>query len=264
MKMRSSADSPQPIIEEPGYHGMFLLGSDTVFLCHMPMFTMARHMYQVILRVTLDPDIMSRYQALHAANPGIPYNLANADPFTLTSIKTGQITQYSATLYDGYSGDSPGPVLFGTDTQPFQVTIDAIVHYRHFDFAQPHAEEMMYILYGFGNEAHLSHYIARETDFQHELSLPSVPQWLSSEQLAGGVEVNVVDMPSLPTPCENPLANDSYDVLFQGRPDARVPLQVGANATVWFSTGNLLNAQDPCAPSAGGHGGSHHSSEPRK
>src|SRR6476620_6632168 len=61
----------------PAMHGMFMFGTDTVFLSHMPMFTMASHMYQVVLRVTLSPDAMSFYRQQQAAKPKAVRNLAN-------------------------------------------------------------------------------------------------------------------------------------------------------------------------------------------
>jgi hypothetical protein len=55
---------PQPPIEdEPGFHGFFMVGMQTLYPSHMPMFTEERHMYQVILRATLQPEIMDEYRA---------------------------------------------------------------------------------------------------------------------------------------------------------------------------------------------------------
>jgi hypothetical protein len=242
----SEGTQPQPIIDEPGDHGMFMLGTETLFLCHMPMFTMEKHMYQLILRASLPPDVMQRYRLLRRANPRKPYNLQNSNPFTLPEIKSGAIASYLATIYDGYAGEDPGPPLWGSDTDPVTVTVENIVRYRHFDFGIAHPDEMTYIVYGRGDEAHLSHYIARETDFQHELTLPAPPPWLSASQVEAGADVSVIGMPSLPTPCANPLAQPSYHVRYQGRGDTDVVLDLGANPTAWFSTGNVLNSVDPC------------------
>jgi hypothetical protein len=53
---------PMPQRETPAIHGMFMFGSDTVFLSHKPMFAMANHQYQVVLRVMLPPDAMNPYR----------------------------------------------------------------------------------------------------------------------------------------------------------------------------------------------------------
>jgi hypothetical protein len=82
------ASGPQPINDQPGSHGMFMVGQHMLFLTHIPMFTMEKHMYQVILRASLSPNIMSQYQALRQQNPNKPYNLANVDSdlFTLPQL----------------------------------------------------------------------------------------------------------------------------------------------------------------------------------
>jgi len=40
-------------------------------------------------------------------------------------------------------------------------------------------------------------------------------------------------------------------VLFQGRQDARATIDLNGASSIWFSTGNLLNANDPCAKAGG-------------
>jgi hypothetical protein len=40
-------------------------------------------------------------------------------------------------------------------------------------------------------------------------------------------------------------------VLFQGRQDARATIDLNGAWSIWFSTGNLLNANDPCAKAGG-------------
>jgi hypothetical protein len=61
------------------------------------------------------------------------------------------------------------------------------------------------------------------------------------------VTISFPDIPSLPVPCRNPLTSPSYRVLFEGLSDAAATLDLTGARTIWFSTGNLLNATDPCA-----------------
>jgi hypothetical protein len=61
-------------------------------------------------------------------------------------------------------------------------------------------------------------------------------------------------MKSEPIGCESPLGEGVYQVMFQGRPGSVAPLRVGPRSTIWYSTGNMLNAVDPCG-GAGGHAG---------
>ena len=244
---RAASDPPSPI-DQPDHHGFFMMGRDSLYLSHMPMFTMEDHMYQVVLRAQLPPDVMQTYLASKQSNPATVFNLINVadDPFTLPEIQTGAVSAFTATIYAGYSNanhGTPGPVL--VDNVP--VTVLRVVHFRHFDFDFPYPTNMTYILYGSGSDTFLSHYISRDPDFQHIVTLPSPPDWLSASQIDAGVNLNIVGMPSTPIPCSNPLTQSTYQVQFQGWPGVPFPIEVGEGSTYWFSTDNLLNSQDPCA-----------------
>jgi hypothetical protein len=235
-----------PIIDQPGFHGMFMFGTDTLFLSHMPMFTMERHMYQVVLRATLPADIMKEYQA-GRTNPDTHYNLSNSqsDPYTLPELKSGRRTSFKADLWADYSNAEAQPVdpPFATEVP---VQVERLVHFRHFNADIPYPEHLTYLLFGRNNEAHLSHYIARDPDYQHIVTLGSVPDWLSADQIEAGVELTLVNHASQPVPCSAPLATGSEPVRFQGMPDAQLTLELSGATNVWFSTGNMLNATDPC------------------
>ena len=242
---------PEPIIDAPGQHGFFMFGTETLYLSHMPMFTMEKHMYQVVLRGTLPEDVMDAYRAGRAQDP-TPWNLTNtsSDEYALPQLKSGELKSFKVDVYKDYSNDEAAPV-----EPPFAsgvtLQVDEVVHFRHFDFDIPAPDHMTYLLLGRSGEAHLSHYISRDPDFQHIVTLGTVPDWLSPDQLAASVEINCVDMPTHPTPCSNPLTEPSYEVLFQGRSDAQKTLDLEGATTVWFSTGNLLNETDPCTKGSG-------------
>lgn len=235
----------EPIIDPPGNHGFFMFGTTALYVSHMPMFTMEKHMYQVILRVRLPDAVMQAYLA--DQGPGrTPWNLVNsAVEYTLPQLKAGTLTSFAVDVYKDYSNADAAPVEppFATNVT---LTVDEVVHFRHFDFDIPRPHHLTYLLFGRDGEAHLEHYIARDPDFQHIVTLGSVPDWLSPDQLAAGVEISLADAASLPTPCADPLTGKSYPVLFQGRPDAMATLDLADASPVWFSTGNLLNEKDPC------------------
>lgn len=237
----------QQIVDTPNTHGMFMLGTGNLYLCHMPMFDVEDHRYQLILRARLNRAALRTFLADKAKHPDSPYNLINNDDdqFTLPEVAVGDVQAFQASVYRGYSGSDPKEKIVGSAT----VTVEQVVVFRHFNQNIPRPDTLTYILFGDGREAHLSHYIARDPDYQHLLTLPQVPDWLPVDQLKAGVQVGFIGMSSLPIPCRNPLTDDSYAVMFEGLEDTSETLQVGSAATVWFSTGNLLNAEDPCAGS---------------
>jgi hypothetical protein len=234
----------QLIIDAPGVHGFFMFGTEVLFASHMPMFTMARHMYQVELRVSLPDKVMDDYRAgVKAASTPWNYTNGELDRLTLPGIKSGGRTSYPVDVYRDYAGSAPvgDPVASGVP-----LTVEEVVHFRHFQFDIPRPDRLTYLLFGRSGEAHLSHYVARDPDFHHIMTLGSAPDWISSEQLAAGVTITLADIPSLPVPCVNPLTADSYQVLFEGHQDAPATLDLTGATSIWFSTGNLLNATDPC------------------
>jgi hypothetical protein len=236
--------NPGPIIEDSGNHGFFMFGTDVVYASHMPMFTMEKHMYQVELRVSLPEEVMNEYRAGIKADP-TPWNFINTDnnKFTLAQIKNGALTSYPVDVYKSYDGSDPvgDPVASGVP-----LTVEEVVHFRHFELDIARPDHLTYLLFGRSGEAHLSHYITRDPDFQHIVTLGSAPSWLSSDQLAAGAVVCLADVLSQPVPCSNPLTTTSYKVLFEGRQDATATLDLARASTIWFSTGNMLNATDPC------------------
>jgi len=241
-------DPPNPIVDTANTHGMFIVGTTTLYLCHMPMFMKEDHRYQVTLEAHLDPASMQTFLADKAKNPGAAYNLTNPSSFqfTLPEVAIGKVTTYPAIVYRGYSNDqggTPGPQIIANAT----VTIDRIVRYRPLNVDIPRPQHLTYVLFGDGKEAHLDHYIAQDPDFQHLLTLPEVPPWLPEAQLRAGVEVSFIGLSSAPIGCASPLTADSYEVMFEGLTATSEPLRVGPDATVWYSTGNMLNEVDPCS-----------------
>jgi hypothetical protein len=241
------------IMDMPNSHGMFMLGTSTLYLCHMPMFPMQDHRYQVTLRAHLDENSRAIYVADKAAHPEEVYNLINPDThlFILPDKANGKITSYPVVVYRGYSnagGGTPGLQIIPNAT----VFIDQLVRYRPFNDDIPRPDQLKYVLFGDQNGAYLDHYLSIDPDFQHLLQLREIPTWISPSQLAAGVEVTFIGLKSTPHGCASPLTKETYNVTFQGREGTSETLQLGMTPTVWYSTGNLLNKVDPCTPDAQG------------
>src|SRR5215469_6731014 len=84
----------EPIVDTPGTHNFFMFGSKALYVSHMPMFTVEKHMYQVILRVTLPDSVMRGYRAGQGSHR-TPWNLVNgAKRMTLPSIKSGALRSF--------------------------------------------------------------------------------------------------------------------------------------------------------------------------
>lgn len=234
--------SDATIVNSPDQHGFVMSGLETVFLDHLAMFAMQDHMYQAILQVSLPPYAMSAYVADRSANPNDVYILGNSqfDLITMPQIQTGEVVSFIADVFRGVpqNPNTETPLIHNVS-----VTIERVVYFRHFDFLDDFPPLLTYVLYGAGAEAHLSHRIAREPDFQHCVDLAEPPAWLPPLQLESPVAVNFVDLPySGKTLCSNPLTAPEQEVLYAGQPE-RYPLRVGSS---WYFDTTSLNRTDPC------------------
>jgi hypothetical protein len=243
MPQTPDRDRPSPISDAPDQHGFVMMGTETLFLDHLAMFPMVNHRYQAILRVTVPPYAMAQYVSDRTANPSIVYILGNSqfDLMTLPAIHTRERTSFVADIFRCAPQDpnTTPPLLHNVRVEIVQVIVC-----RPFDNLFDYPPMLTYILYGAGNEAHLSHYMSREPDFQHCLDLKSTPDWLSPLNLESGVTINFPALKRGELPCANPFTQSSYSVLRGGQASGGGLVQIGN--TYWFDT-LALNATNPCA-----------------
>jgi hypothetical protein len=243
----------------PDQHAFVMLGKKTLFLCHLTMFHMQEHMFQVVLRATLPDEAMKTFLADSAAHPDETYFLGNTnqDLMTVPSLKTGERGSFIADIfrgipkkkvYDHWPWDGVTPLVASVRT-----TIDAMVYYRHFDFNLQYPQHPTYVIFGSGAEAHLTHYQVREPDFDHILSLREAPAWLPGWALQTAVHLDFPEVQGGPQFCAPPLQNgSSHTVQYAGQlqPVDQQPFKIDVSRTYWFST-KILNAENPCPDDKG-------------
>ncbi|MDP9104850.1 MAG: hypothetical protein M3N49_02855 [Candidatus Eremiobacteraeota bacterium] len=237
----------------PGQHAFVMLGERTLFLCHLTMFHDEEHRFQLVLRATLPDDAMRRYLADRKANPDATYFLGNStdDLMTVQSIQSGRRDAFKADVFRGipiqrdypeWPWKNQTPIIAGAS-----VRIDHVVYARHFDFGLAYPEKLTYVVFGMGDEAHLTHYQVKEPDYDHVLSLARAPAWLPAEALEAGVHLNCVDLPQ-DMHCTNPLTSAEQRVTYAGLPAPIYTIEPGKS--YWFST-KIVNMNDPCPPHDG-------------
>lgn len=74
------------------------------------------------------------------------------------------------------------------------------MYLHRFDRTQPRPAHLRYLVFGTAGEAHLSHYVAKDPDFQHILTLATVPTQLTPGQLGASVLIDLPDELSTPSP----------------------------------------------------------------
>ena len=229
--------------DTPDQHGFVMMGRDTLFLDHLAMFAMANHRYHFIVRATLPSYAMGRYVDDRAAHPDGVYILGNSqhDLVTLPEFHTAKRASFVADIFRGLpeDPDTTTPLIHNVN-----VSVDRVVYFRSFDSIFEYPSLQTYLLYGEGTEAHLSHIMTREPDFQQCADLASVPNWLPPLNLESAVTIN---FPTLPytgkTLCQNPLTQPIYPVTLRGQSGAGLFVSIGAS--YYFDT-SALNTISPC------------------
>jgi len=154
--------------DRPATHGMLVVGEDTIFLSHLPMFH-APHDYQVILQAKFrrgDLDPMSVYGRDRRQSGRKVYTLV-PEPFVLPDVVSAK-RSFKADLFRGHFERGGLPIATG-----ITVDIEQVVYFHQFEPTAGHPDHAQYLLFGKGSEAFLAHLISARPDFDQVLSLPA-------------------------------------------------------------------------------------------
>lgn len=196
----------------PHQHAMTLVGHKTVFAVHMTQFYMEEHKYQLIFEVILPPAIAAELDRHRRHHPGDWFVLSNdeSDLFTIPELASGRRRSYRAQIFQGlppfshraeedphfypWSRDRVRPLL--TD---FTVEVGRIVMFRPFAHHLIQPEFATYLMWGKGDEAHLTNLqtarlhsgpfqtLSFGPDYDHVLSLRERPDGLDDAALEAGM-----------------------------------------------------------------------------
>lgn len=199
---RLTASSAKSATDPPGQHNMQVVGEQTVFLSHMPMFGRLEsgsfttiHRYQVILEATFthrSNNVQDLYARDRKNNPGIKIYTLSPEEFVLTELFTPEReppsrTSFKAAVFRGHLERDPHQVIGGLEN--IDVSIKRIVHAREFDPADSKPDKLEYILFGRGAELFLAHRISLPPDFDQILSVKIDNPPFSDDELRQGISV---------------------------------------------------------------------------
>lgn len=245
---------PDTIANPPDRHAFVTLGTKTIFLCHLTMYGMEEHMYQLVIEASLPDWADEKYRAERLAHPEDTYFLGNSprDLLTVPELNSRARTWFIADVFRGipnkahyaeWPWEGMTPVIANV-----RVAVKRIVHYRPFALNMAYPETLTYLMFGAGDEAHMTNWQTKEPDFDHVLSLAAVPTWAAERELEAGIVIDIPDIPRTPTAgevrCSNPLsAGSNCQVRYRGDGPPR-SIEVGP--TYWFCTKVANNTANPC------------------
>jgi hypothetical protein len=178
--------------DPPATHNMLVIGEETVYLSHLPMFQEEGeppmpHRYQAILEVTFaqqEAYVKDRREHrttnIYTLNPEIFVlpELVSSDPQhkPLSSFK-------AKTIFRGHlEREDRIPIL-----QDVEVSVKRVIHFREFDPKAKKSPQLEYLLFGKEQELFLAHLITAPPDFDQILAVKVTDHEFSNEELAKGI-----------------------------------------------------------------------------
>lgn len=221
-------DTPKNI---PDIHGFVMMGNNNLFIEHVPMFKMENHEYQCIMRASMPSDAMQAVNDHRRKKPKVPLLVANLDTdlYILPEVASGRRTSFEGEILI-WETDDPrkNPRLIPKVT----VTIEHIVHYRHFALQISKPSSPSYLLFGKRDEVFLSHYMNNFPDFMHLLQVAEQPSWLTPTQIEASVLINFPNLTGEMLKEQNLLTEISCEVQYEGKPSL-YPITISRN--IWWT-----------------------------
>jgi hypothetical protein len=186
-------------------HGMLVVGEKTVYLSHLPMFSMRAHAFQVILEVTLtkaggSPNAQAIYVNDRKQNPDVKiYTLEPTETFALSELAPDATGHARRRSFDGQivrghferEGHATVP-----DLDSVAVGVTRVVHFHGFDPKPAVRPPLEYLLFGKGDELFVAHTITMPPDFDHVLSVRIDGHRFTDDELGQGVRVAISGSPN--------------------------------------------------------------------
>lgn len=174
----SSADEhnnmAHAVHDMPSTHGMFLFGTQKVYLSHLPMFH-TPHDYQVLLEVEIPESVKQKYLSLVEENPSNTIFTIVPESFVLPDLVQNK-KSFMAKIFIGHF-ERGGKAV----TSMVKFNIKEVIFFKKFDPQLIHPKESQYILIGNTKEQFLIHDIYTKPDFDQILHVKVENQTLLDE-----------------------------------------------------------------------------------
>lgn len=204
----------RPPQDKAGTHNMLVVGEQTVFLSHLPMFDgfnerktgfISPHRYQVILEATFtdgNKNLTEDYTANRKSHPTEKMYTINPALFALPDLdpKGKALRSFRGnTVFRGHLERANEPIIGFKLPQPpneppaggvFDVNVRKVVHFHKFVPGAAKPTQLQYILFGKGPETFLAHFIAQPPDFDQIISVKVTGRQFSDEELSNGIKVS--------------------------------------------------------------------------
>jgi hypothetical protein len=157
-----SRNSPEDLVAR---HGFLMLGTKNLYLCHLPMYNMAAHLFQTILEAEIEGPEMEKYLRLRNEKPSRPIIVLNESPMVLEEFANSK-SFFGEISFANENGD-PVELLGTTD-----VNVKKILLFQQLNKNSPdYPEHLEYYLFGTNSDWHLSYLLSKAPNFEQELDV---------------------------------------------------------------------------------------------
>ncbi len=200
--MRDSALGSPAQQDAPATHNWMLVGSQTAFLSHLPMFEklnpagtdyLTPHRFQVILQASFTSrgsDVSPLYFADRRDHKNVKmFTVSPSKDFVLAQVVSSPpLKSFQATVFRGHLERGGQPVR---SLQNSAVNIQKVVHFHKFDPTAQAPRALEYLLFGRGSELFLAHSIVKPPDFDQILSVSVSGLPLTEKDLSGAIRISI-------------------------------------------------------------------------
>jgi hypothetical protein len=168
---------------------MLLFGEKTIYLSHLPMFSMTVHRYQVILEVTLTKaggDPQATYVTDRRQHPSTRIYTFEPDPFVLPELDPAnpQRSSFKGTIFRGHFERGGKPI-----NESVVANVTRVVHFRKFDPQAAALPQLEYFIFGKEQDLFLAHTITTPPDFDQVMSISRTDAKFTNEELSKGAPI---------------------------------------------------------------------------
>ncbi len=227
--------------DRPAGHGMVIIGEQTVYLSHLPMF-MRPHDFQVLLHASFGAaDTTYREDRAEHAETRLytfaPERFVLPDLFPGPGGEAPKRTSFRGTLVRNHFEQPPAhPEPAVEVASDVVVKVLDVVHQHRFDPDAPPLEHLTYLLFGKGRERFLAHLVTRPPDFDHLISVDVTRHEFTDDDLLTGIEVVLDGRPNKPGERLAEGEKAEAVAMIHGK---QVAVQVEVGVELYFETNDL-------------------------
>ena len=169
-------------------HGMRIVGENTVYVSHMPLFNGSCHNYQALLEVTFEGagGPQAKYLMEQKKDPNQnEFTFEPTQEFSMPDLESGKIQSFKGNIHRGQYERNATPQLIASNVN---AKVKRVVHFRRLSPNSQVPKLTEYLLFGNSKEQYLAHLITAPPDFDQILTVKTkLP--LSDAQLQKAVRL---------------------------------------------------------------------------